>query len=79
VKTVPSAVIVHQQVGYDGAKKLKGQKRLVNTLGLFLAVDVVAASVSEGEGAKQFLKRVRVHQEQRFPHLMHIWVDERVC
>ena len=74
-QTVPSAVMVHHQVGYDGVKKLKGRKRftLVDTLGLLLAVDVVAASVPEREGAKQFLKQV--HQEQRFPHLMHIWVD----
>ncbi len=39
-QTVPSAVMVHQQVGYDGAKTLKGRKRftLVDTLGLLLAV-----------------------------------------
>jgi transposase len=74
-QTVLSAVMVHQQVGYDGAKKLKGRKHftLVDTLGLLLAVKVVAASVPEREGAKQLLKQA--HQEQRLPHLMRIWVD----
>jgi putative transposase len=42
-------VIVHQAVGYDGGKKIKGRQRfiLVDTLGLLIAVRVVAASVPE--------------------------------
>jgi transposase len=70
-QSVSTAVMVHSQVGYDGAKKLKGRKRF--TLGLLLAVKVVAASVPERAGAKQLLKQA--HQEQHLPHLMRIWVD----
>jgi putative transposase len=68
--------MVHQGVGYDGAKKIKGRKRftLVDTMGLLLSVTVVAASVPEREGAKQLLNKV--HQErQRFPRLVLIWAD----
>ncbi|MEW6499470.1 MAG: IS5 family transposase, partial [Cyanobacteriota bacterium] len=75
-QTVPTAVMVHQAVGYDGGKKIKGRKRftLVDTLGLLIAVRVVAASVPEREGAKQLL--LTLHQERhRVPHLARIWVD----
>ena len=45
-QTVPTAVMVHHRVGYDAGKKLKGRKRftLVDTLGLLLAVHIVAVS-----------------------------------
>jgi putative transposase len=68
--------MVHQAVGYDGGKKIKGRKRftLVDTLGLLIAVTVVAASVPEREGAKQLLNQVH-QQRQRFPRLVRIWVD----
>ena len=75
-QTVPTAVMVHEAVGYDGGKKIKGRKRftLVDTLGLLIAVRVVAGSVPEREGAKQLLNQV--HQERRrLPRLVHIWVD----
>ncbi len=75
-QTVPTAVMVNQQVSYDAGKKIKGRKRftLVDTLGLLIAVRVVAASVPEREGAKQLLQQV--HQEhQRLPRLVRIWVD----
>ncbi len=75
-QTVPTAVMVQQAVGYDGGKHIKGRKRftLVDTLGLLIAVRVVAATVPEREGAKQLLKQV--HQErQRLPRLVRIWVD----
>ena len=75
-QTVPTAVMVQTAVGYDGGKKIKGRKRftLVDTLGLLLAVKVVAGSVPEREGAKQLLQQV--HQErQRLPRLTRIWVD----
>ena len=74
-QSVPTAVMVHHQVGYDAAKKVKGRKRftLVDTLGLLLAVEVVAASVAERKGGKQLLQQV--HAEQRFPRLIRIWVD----
>lgn len=74
-QTVPTAVMVQQAVGYDGGKQTKGRKRftLVDTLGLLLAVKVVAASTPERDGAKQLLQQV--HDEHRLPHLTRIWVD----
>jgi len=75
-QSVATAVMVQQAVGYDAGKHIKGRKRftLVDTLGLLIAVRVVAASVPEREGAKQLLQQV--HQErQRVPRLVHIWVD----
>ena len=68
--------MVHQAVGYDAGKKIKGRKRftLVDTLGLLIAVRVVAASVPERQGAKQLLEAL--HQERhRVPQLVRIWVD----
>lgn len=75
-QSVPSAVMVDHAVGYDAAKKIKGRKRftLVDTLGLLIAVRVVAANVPERLGAKQLLNQV--HQERhRVPRLIRIWVD----
>ena len=68
--------MVHQAVGYDGGKKIKGRKRftLVDTLGLLISVQGVAASVPEREGAKQLLEQL--HPERSpVPRLVHIWVD----
>lgn len=75
-QSVPSAVMVSQSVGYDGGKKIKGRKRftLVDTMGLLMAVKVVAASVPEREGAKQLLQTVQDERE-RLPRLGLIWVD----
>jgi len=75
-QTVPAAVMVEDQVGYDAGKKIKGRKRftLVDTLGLLIAVRVVAADVAERQGAKQLLGCL--HQERhRVPRLTRIWVD----
>jgi putative transposase len=46
--------------GFDAGKLVKGRKRfiLVDTLGLLLAVKVVAASVSEKAGAKLLLEKI---------------------
>jgi putative transposase len=75
-QSVPTAVMVHQAVGYDSAKKIDGRKRftLVDTLGLLIAVHGVAAHVPEREGAKQLLHKVN-QQRQRLPRLVRIWVD----
>ena len=52
-KQFPHLSCFAQAVGYDGGKKIQGRKRftLVDTLGLLIAVRVVAASVAEREGA----------------------------
>lgn len=75
-QTVPTAVMVHQSVGYDGGKKIKGRKRftLVDTLGLLITIRVVAASVPEREGAKQLLATLD-QERHRVPQLVRIWVD----
>jgi putative transposase len=76
-QSVPTAVMVNQAVGYDCAKKIDGRKRftLVDTLGLLMAVHVVAANVAERSGAKQLLHKVH-QQRQCFPRLARIWVDQ---
>jgi Transposase DDE domain len=53
------AVMVHEAFGFDSAKQIDGRKRftLVDTLGLPIAVHVVAANVPERTGAKQFWQR----------------------
>lgn len=75
-QSVPTAVMVEQEVGYDAHKKINGRKRftLVDTLGLLVAVRVVSANVQERDGAKQLLSQL--HQERhRVPRLITIWVD----
>jgi putative transposase len=49
-----------QERGYDAGKCIKGRKRfiLVDTVGLLLAVKVVAASLSEKAGAKLLLTKI---------------------
>lgn len=75
-QSVPTSVMVHEAVGFDAGKKIDGRKRftLVDTLGLLMAVHVVAANVPEREGAKQLLNKVNQDRE-RFPRLARIWVD----
>lgn len=75
-QSVKTATPVAIEVGYDGAKQIKGRKRhlLVDTLGLVLMVVVTAASVPERTAAKlvfAHLERVR-HWVGR---LVLIWVD----
>lgn len=54
-QSVPTATMVHEAVGYDGAKQTKGRKRhtVGDTLGLLLRVVVTAASMP----AKTFTRR----------------------
>ena len=68
--------MVHEAVGYDAGKKIKGRKRFmtVDTLGLVLRVLVTAANVAEREGGKQVLKKVK-HMNQKISRLTTIWVD----
>jgi putative transposase len=62
-----------EQRGYDGAKKVRGQKRhlLVDTQGLVLRVKVHSAKVPDQDGIKLLLKAAR----ERLPRLSHLWVD----
>jgi hypothetical protein len=63
---VKTAAMVHEAVGYDAGKKIKGRKRFmtVDTLGLVLRVLVTAASVGERSGGKKVLKRVKQSSNQ---------------
>lgn len=72
-QSVPTAVMVHEAVGFDSGKKIDGRKRftLVDTLGFLMAVHVVAANVPEGAAAKQSLHKVNQERE-RFPRLARI-------
>lgn len=75
-QSVKSAEMVHQLVGYDAGKQIKGRKRFmtVDTLGLVLRVLVTAASVPEREGAKPMLKRVK-QMGKGMSRLHTIWAD----
>jgi putative transposase len=64
---------VAREVGYDGAKQIKGHKRhiIVDPLGLLLMVVVSAASVTERAGALLVLAKIK----GLFPRLRLIWSD----
>lgn len=75
-QSVKSAAGVHEAVGFDAGKVIKGRKRFlsVDTLGLVLRVFVTAASVGEREGGKRVLQRVK-RLGQAVSRLTTIWVD----
>jgi putative transposase len=75
-QSVKSAAGVHQEVGFDGGKVIKGRKRFlsVDTLGLVLRVLVTAANVGERTGGKRVLKRVK-RMDKAVSRLTTIWVD----
>lgn len=75
-QSVKSAAGVHQEVGFDGGKLLKGRKRFltVDTLGLVLRVLVTTANVGEREGGRRVLKRVK-HMSKAVSRLTTVWVD----
>lgn len=75
-QSVKSAAGVQEDVGYDGAKKIKGRKRFltVDTLGLVLRVVVTAADVGEREGGKKVLKKVK-QMGKSVSRLHTLWVD----
>ncbi|MGW4138279.1 IS5 family transposase [Streptomyces mirabilis] len=67
--TVPAATR-----GFDAGKKVKGRKRFIvtDTLGLLLAVHVVAASVQDRDGAKRPLLWTRLDH----PEVRKVWADQ---
>jgi putative transposase len=75
-QSVKSAAGVHEAVGFDAGKQIKGRKRFmtVDTLGLVLRVFVSAASTGERAGGKQVLQRVR-QRGKAVSRLHTIWVD----
>ncbi|MBO1349762.1 MAG: IS5 family transposase [Hormoscilla sp. GUM202] len=75
-QSVPTDTMVHEEVGFDGAKKVKGRKRhmTVDTLGLVLRVLVTAASIPEREGGQQVLEKVK-QMGQKVSRLYLVWVD----
>lgn len=68
-----------EERGYDAGKCIKGRKRfiLVDTMGLLLAVKVVAASVSEKAGAKLLIEKIWAKRilKELCGKLELVWVD----
>lgn len=64
---------VSENVGYDGAKKIKGRKRhfAVDVMGLLLMVVVHSAKIDERSGAKLLMQQVFAW----FPGLIKVWAD----
>lgn len=60
--------------GFDAGKKAKGRKRVVvtDTLGLLLAVHVVAANIQDRDGAKPLLLWTRLDHQG----VQRIWADQ---
>ncbi|MFD5211598.1 IS5 family transposase [Streptomyces anulatus] len=60
--------------GFDAGKKVKGHKRFIvtDTLGLLLAVHVVAANIQDRDGAKRSLLWTRLDH----PGVQRIWADQ---
>ncbi|MFG2368604.1 IS5 family transposase [Streptomyces mirabilis] len=60
--------------GFDAGKKVKGRKRFIvtDTLGLLLAVHVVAASIQDRDGAKRSLLWARLDH----PSMLKVWADQ---
>jgi transposase len=75
-QSMKTANYVHQAVGYDGAKHIKGRKRhtVVDTLGLVLRVWVSAANVAESKGAKTVLQQVKA-MGQTVQRVITVWAD----
>ena len=75
-QSVKSTTMVHDEVGFDGAKGIKGRKRhtAVDTLGLVLRVVVTAANLPERAGGKQVLQKVD-QMGNAVSRLYLIWVD----
>jgi len=68
-----AATVTATTRGFDGGKKINGRKRhiVVDTLGLLLVVMVTAAGVTDRDGARDLLGRVRA----RYFRLTRVWAD----
>ena len=64
----------HEEIGFDGNKRIKGRKRhiLVDTLGLIIAVVVTDAATTDREGLVALLSEYFADGPQR---LRKLWVD----
>ena len=73
-QSVKSTEVGGEQVGYDGAKKVKGRKRhiVVDTLGLLMMVVVTAASLDDGSYACWALDELELGE---YPRLKVIYAD----
>ncbi|MFR9754963.1 IS5 family transposase [Streptomyces sp. TR06-5] len=71
VKT--DAVVGADSRGYDGGKKINGRRRhlITDTIGLLLAIQVTAASVTDRQAAAEMLPALR----ERFPTIAKLWAD----
>ena len=78
-QSVKTTQIGGDERGYDAGKCIKGRKRfiLVDTLGLLLAVKVVAASVSEKAGAKLLIEKIWANSllKELCGTIEIVWVD----
>lgn len=79
-QSVKTTQIGGQERGLDAAKLIKGRKRfiLVDTLGLLLALKVVAGSISEKAGAKTLLEKIYKSKllKKLCSHIELVWVDQ---
>ena len=78
-QTVKTTAIGGESRGYDGGKKIKGRKRfiLVDTLGLMIGLYVCGANISEKEGAKLLLTKVKEQTKDinLCLNIQTIWAD----
>lgn len=78
-QSVKTTQIGGQARGFDAGKIIKGRKRfiLVDTLGLLLAVHVVAANTTEKAGAQLLLSRIwaRKRLKNLCGRIELVWVD----
>jgi putative transposase len=78
-QSVKTTQIGGQERGFDAGKLIKGRKRfiLVDTLGLLLALQVVAGNVSEKAGAKSLLEKIYSSNllKKLCSRIELVWVD----
>jgi putative transposase len=72
-QSIKTSSVRGDERGYDGGKKIHGRKRhlLTDTQGLVISVKVLAADISDREGAKVLLQPL----VGKLPRLQLIWVD----